>query len=189
MKKELIYLTGFMGSGKTTVGEFLGQKLECEFIDLDVFIEKSEGRIITDIFKESGESHFRKLEGECLRNISGTGKKIISLGGGALMNEENQKFVKENGALVYLKITPGEIYNRLKHSTNRPLLKKDDGTLCSKDEFIEKISTLFAQREPGYLSAAVTVDTVGKTSENVAYEILISLEKIELRKTLKIYGK
>lgn len=173
MEKELIYITGFMGSGKTTVGTILARKLNYEFIDLDVLIEKEEKRKISDLFKESGEPYFRKLEKEYLRKISNSGNKVISLGGGVLMDEENIKFVKDKGILIYLKVTSDEIYNRIKHSTDRPLLKKENNTLCNKDEFIDRISLLFAQREPGYISANVIVDTVGKTPEQVASEIYL----------------
>jgi shikimate kinase len=173
MKIELIYITGFMGSGKTTIGKIIAKKLKYKFIDLDVLIEKKEKRKISDIFKESGEPYFRKLEKEYLKKVSNSGGKVISLGGGALMNNENRKFVKDKGILIYLKVTPGEIYSRIKHSTDRPLLKKDDNTLCNKDEFIDRISLLFAQREPGYLSAEVIVDTVSKSPEQVASEIYL----------------
>ena len=161
-----------MGSGKTTVGSILAKKLNFEFIDLDVFIEKKEGRAITDIFKESGEKYFRKIEKENLHIVSDSGKKIISLGGGVLMDKENQQFVKENGFLVYLKVTPEEIYERLKNTTDRPLLLKNSNTLCSKEEFINRISSLFEAREPGYLTARFIIDTVGKTPEEITNKII-----------------
>lgn len=175
MKKNLIYITGFMGSGKTAVGTILASKLNYEFIDLDVLIEKEEKRKISDIFKESGEKYFRKLEKEYLGKISNFENKVISLGGGALMNNENREFVKDKGILIYLKVTPDEIYNRIKHATDRPLLKKDDNTLCNKDEFIDRISLLFAQRESGYLSAEIAMDTVGKSPEQIANEICLMI--------------
>ncbi|MFC1562480.1 shikimate kinase [candidate division KSB1 bacterium] len=172
MKKKLIYLSGFMGSGKTTVGKILGKKLNLDFIDLDVLIEEKEGRAITDIFKELGEKYFRKIEKENLRAVSDSGKKIVSLGGGALMDEENQIFVKDKGILVYLKVTPEEIYERLENTIDRPLLLKEDKILCSKNEFKVRISSLFKAREPGYLTAGYVIDTVGRTPEKIADEII-----------------
>ena len=172
MKNEIIYLTGFMGSGKTTVGTILAEKLNYEFIDLDVLIENKENRPITSIFKNDGESYFRSIEMNYLYEISKNARKIISLGGGALIDKNNQDFTRSRGLLVYLTVTPGEIYERIKHATDRPLLLKDDGTLCSREEFSERIEKLFEQREPGYLSAHVSVDTVGKNPEEVVHEIL-----------------
>ena len=172
MKDKLIYLTGFMGSGKTTIGNILAEKLDYDFIDLDILIEKNEGRTISDIFKESGEPYFRRLERENLHKVSDSESRIVSLGGGALMNEENQRFVKSKGVLIYLKVTPEEIYKRIKGCTDRPLLKKDDKTLFSEDEFINKISPLFEKREPGYMTAKFVIDTVGKNPEQIAEEII-----------------
>ena len=172
MKDTLIYLTGFMGSGKTTIGNILSEKLNYEFIDLDILIEKNEGRSISDIFKESGEPYFRDLEKENLREVSESDCRIVSLGGGALMNEENQSLVKSKGVLVYLKVTPEEIYERIKGCDNRPLLMKDDKTLSSKEEFINKISPLFEKRKHGYMTADFVIDTVGKEPGQIAGEII-----------------
>ncbi len=175
MKKDLVFLTGFMGSGKTTIGKILSKQLNYEFIDLDILIEKKEGRIINKIFKDSGEKYFRKIEKENLRFVSGSEKKIISLGGGALIEEENQKFVKDKGILIYLMVTPGEIYERLKNTTDRPLLLKEDKTLCSEEEFEGRIASLFEAREPGYLTARYVIDTVAKSPDKIADEIIIDI--------------
>lgn len=172
MRNKLIYLTGFMGSGKTTIGNILAEKLDYDFIDLDILIEKNEGRTISDIFKEFGEPYFRRLERENLCEVSDSQSRIVSLGGGALMNEENQRFVKSKGILIYLRVTPEEIYKRIKDCTDRPLLKKDDKTLFSEDEFINKISPLFEKREPGYMTANFIIDTVGKNPEKIAEEVI-----------------
>ncbi len=161
-----------MGSGKTTVGKILANKLNCDFIDIDVLIEEREDRAITDIFNKSGEKYFRKIERENLYAVSDLKKAIVSLGGGALMSEENQKLVRDKGTLIYLKVTPGEIYERLKNTTARPLLLRNDNTLYSKEEFINKISSLFKARESGYLTARFVIDTVGKTPEEITDEII-----------------
>jgi len=161
-----------MGSGKTTVGEILANKLNCDFIDIDVLIEEKEGRAITDIFKEFGEKYFRKVERESLYAVSDFKKAIVSLGGGALMSEENQRLVSDSGTLIYLKVTPGDIYERLKNKIDRPLLLKDDNTLCSKEEFINRISSLFKARESGYLAAKFVIDTVIKNPEEITNEII-----------------
>ncbi|MFC1558415.1 shikimate kinase [candidate division KSB1 bacterium] len=172
MKNTIIYLTGFMGSGKTTVGTILAEQLNYEFFDLDVLIEDREKRPITAIFKDDGESYFRSIEKKYLHEISESARKIISLGGGALIDEGNRKFTKSKGMLVYLTVTPDEIYERIKHAIDRPLLLKDDNTLCSREEFSERIEKLFEQRESGYLSAHVSVNTVGKNPVEVVQEIL-----------------
>ena len=176
MKNTIIYLTGFMGSGKTTVGTILAERLNYEFIDLDVLIEDREKRPITAIFKDNGESYFRNIEKQYLHKISESAQKIVSLGGGALIDEDNQNFTKSRGVLVYLKVTPAEIYKRIKHATDRPLLLKDDNTLCSEEEFSARIEKLFKQREPGYLSAHVSVNTVGKSPAEIVQEIVSHIE-------------
>ena len=99
-----------------------------------------------------------------------------SLGGGALIDEDNQKFTKGRGVLVYLKVTPAEIYERIKHAADRPLLLKDDNTLCSEKEFSARIENLFKQREPGYLSAQVSINTDGKSPAEVVQEIVSHIE-------------
>ena len=95
MSKVNIYLTGFMASGKSTIGPIVANTLGWEFYDLDKEIEKRERKTIPDIFKENGEKYFRKLEIEVLKELSTGNSLIISLGGGALTNQLNRKIIKQ----------------------------------------------------------------------------------------------
>ena len=142
-----IILIGFMGSGKSTLGKILAGKLDCPFIDTDHYIEKKEGRKITDIFADDGEEYFRNLETEVLKELlESKERKVLSLGGGTPLREENQALIKEGGYSVFLKITPQEAYNRLKGDKKRPLLQVEDPK--------ERIKQLLTVRNPIYEMAA-----------------------------------
>ena len=136
--KKHVFLTGFMGSGKSTIGKRLATRLKVKFIDTDDRIEARHKLEIKEIFKKEGESQFRKYEESMLDEIIKTeSPAIISLGGGTLLSDSNQKKVVMSGFLVYIESAPTEIWNRIKHSTRRPLLRKDgdvSGAHCSIDE-------------------------------------------------------
>lgn len=155
---ERIYLTGFMGSGKSTIGLILANSLGYNFLDIDQLIEKEYGLSVTEFFQKFGEKEFRKTEREILKEISNLDNVIISLGGGTLANEENLKIVKDNGLLIYLKASPETLFERLKFKTDRPLIK----------EFVERgdieglknrIINLLAQREKFYNQSDLIIDT------------------------------
>lgn len=155
--KDNIILIGFMGSGKTTLGVRLSYRLKMPVEDTDKLIEQREGKSISDIFKEDGEEYFRKKETELLGEIS-TRKysRIISVGGGTPVREENRPLLKKCGIVVYLKIKPETVYERLKDDTTRPLLACDDP--------LSKIRSLMESRREAYEESAdiiVDVDSVG----------------------------
>ena len=102
-KKRIIYLTGFMGSGKSTIGPILANTLGYRFIDLDSYIEKLVSKTVSRIFAEQGEPAFRLLETEAVQSLTREQDMIISLGGGTLATGENLRLVKEHGILIYLK--------------------------------------------------------------------------------------
>src|SRR3970282_713969 len=102
--KQIIYLTGFMGSGKSTIGPILANTLGWDFYDLDRVIEKKTGKKIRQIFEQDGENFFRKIETETLKELSVNNKVIISLGGGTIVSDENIGILKNSGKLIYLKI-------------------------------------------------------------------------------------
>ena len=120
-----IILTGFMGSGKTTAGIRLSYRLRLPLLDTDKWIEKEEGRTISEIFALQGEETFRKMETSALRTLLELeGEQIISTGGGLPMQEENRELLKKLGTVVFLRIKPETVYDRLKGDNTRPLLKK-----------------------------------------------------------------
>jgi shikimate kinase len=109
-----IYLTGFMTSGKSTLGKILANVLGWNFYDLDKEIEIEEKKKVTEIFETDGEKYFREIESNKLKLLSKEERVIISLGGGTIISDENVKFITANGKLIYLRVTPEIIYTRIK---------------------------------------------------------------------------
>lgn len=172
-KRENVILIGFMGSGKSTTGISLSYKLQCTLADTDKMIEKQEGRSISDIFAAEGEAYFREKETELLGKLKKSGvRQIFSVGGGTPLREENRKLLRELGTVVYLKVSPETVWERLKGDTTRPLLQGDDPP--------GKIRTLLAQRETFYREAAdIVVRTDGKKPVEVVDEIVNLLKQKE----------
>ena len=119
----IIYLIGFMGVGKSTVGKGLSERLEYELIDTDELIEEKEGLSISSIFEKKGEDYFRELETDTIKELSSSDNIVVSCGGGIIKNEENVKLMKDSGRVILLTASPESIYERVKDSTNRPLLE------------------------------------------------------------------
>jgi len=141
-----IVLIGFMGSGKTTVGEALSEKCGREFLDTDALIEAEEGRKISEIFAKEGEGHFRTLENATLRSLLESEDKIISTGGGIVTSVDNRKLLKDAGRVVYLRVKPETVVKRLEGDESRPLLKGDDK--------LSKVENLLSSRKAMYEDAA-----------------------------------
>ncbi len=155
-----ITLVGFMGTGKTTVGRILADKLGYRFIDVDEEIEREQGVSITHIFSEMGEPYFRQLERVMIKTLSLREGLVISAGGGAVVDESNIEAMKQGGTLVCLTARPDEIMKRVGKSNNRPLLQVPDP--------MAKIMELMSKREPFYRKADFMVDTTMMTAEEVA---------------------
>jgi len=164
MSERNIYLVGFMGTGKTTVGKILAKKLKKEFVEMDEEIEKKEGRKIVDIFRLFGESYFRKVEKKVLKEIASCSNLVVSCGGGVVVDEENLKILKKTGIIICLKAIPSVIYERTKKTKERPLLNVPDP--------LKKIKELLARRAPFYAKADYFVDTSTLTPEEVSEEII-----------------
>ena len=138
-----IYLIGMMGSGKSTVGKILAEKMELLFIDLDLEIEKTGGKSVSEIFNQDGEDHFRKLESEELKQYS---ESVVACGGGIILDEENRQYINENGVAVLLTASMDELFKRLSDSNNRPILP---------DENTEKaLTNLWLERKKDYLNTS-----------------------------------
>lgn len=172
---SLIFLTGFMGSGKSTVGPILANTIGFQFVDLDILIEEKVGKKISDIFAQEGESRFRALEREMLREILGRATTIVSLGGGTVTNSETLDLVKRHGVLVYLRSDIEHIFQRLRTKSDRPMLRDESGRLLDGDELRTKISTLLAAREQFYMQADIIISTdekkIGYTIDELARKL------------------
>ncbi|WP_082233853.1 shikimate kinase [Halobacillus massiliensis] len=159
----MIYLIGYMGSGKSTVASVLSRKLNYEYIEMDQQIEQKEGLSIPEIFQKYGEAYFRKAESELLQSISGD--VIVSTGGGIVLSDENRKWLKGN-TVVYLDASFETIDERLSGDMSRPLWSGQ------KNENNKR----YEERLPLYQSSAsCTVKVDGKEPEEIADEVLSCL--------------
>ena len=162
----LIALTGFMGSGKTSVGRLVADALGCPFLDLDEIIVKKAGRSIPEIFKADGEKGFRRLEKDALEKTVAKyaeNTAVLALGGGTVTVPGAVKLLQEKTLCIYLQADIDTLIGRLEGQTEgRPLA---DDNMAGR----------LAQREPLYQEAAhVTIDTIGLTPEEITDEIIIS---------------
>jgi shikimate kinase len=168
--KQIIYLTGFMGSGKSTIGPILANTLGWDFYDLDRVIENKTGKKIREIFERDGEDFFRTMETDTLKEISNNNKAIVSLGGGTIVSDDNIKILKSSGKLIYLKMSEEAAYERLKYKRDRPALKNETGEFSEKD-LLKRINELMVTRSSYYEQADFTIDTdkssVGKTVDKI----------------------
>lgn len=158
-----IFLIGFMGSGKTTLGRKLAARLHCEFIDLDHVLEKQVELSIAEYFSFFGEDAFRKLEGEVLRKTPYPENAIISTGGGLPCFFDNMDWMKANGKTVYLKLSPKTLADRLESAKEeRPLLQEKEG-----DALVAFIAEKLADREAFYSQADIVTDGLSLTAEKL----------------------
>ena len=162
MYKNII-LTGMSGCGKTTTAKELVKVLkDYVYIDIDEEIEKHEGKSINRIFEENGEQYFRNIEKNFIKNVLKSNNMIISIGGGAFEDEENRDLMLSDAHVIYLSASAQTIYNRLKNTNDRPLLK---------DISPQKIENIMSKRVNNYKKAHITIDTDNKNIYNVVKEI------------------
>lgn len=166
MKKNIV-LTGFMGTGKTVAGKIVAEKLNMEFIDTDEIIEKREKDRIARIFQVKGESYFRKVEEEVIKDISEKTNCVIATGGGAIINKNNFENLKKNGVIICLEAEPSTILLRTSTTKDRPLLLKNK-------DVISTIRDLLKMREPYYNRADYKIDTTSLNPEQVS-ELIIKI--------------
>jgi shikimate kinase len=171
-RPSLVFLTGFMGSGKSTIGPILANTLGYEAVDLDREIERKAGKRIAAIFADEGEEQFRRIERELLGACAARTRCIVSLGGGTVSSEENLAIIKAAGLLVYLKVSEEHILRRLRSKTDRPLLRGDDGGPLVEPDLRSRIRDILTKREPFYRRADLTIEIqdqrVGVTVDRLA---------------------
>ncbi len=182
-KKDLIYLTGFMGSGKSTIAPMLANTLGFSHVDIDKEIEALTSKKITEVFSDFGEEYFRDLEHHLLVSISMMDECIVSLGGGTITSQSNLEIVKTSGILIYLRVRPENILKRLKYKTDRPLIKFINGKQLSEEQLLYKINQLLKQREQYYAQADIVVNTddkaIGITVDQLVTELRTMMKRID----------
>ena len=171
--KTNIALIGFMGTGKTTVGQLLAKKLDREFIELDSLIEQKAGKTIPEIFQQDGEIAFRELEIEATEEVAKREKAVIACGGGIVLNKINIDRLKQRARIVYLTASPRVILKRVaSEAGQRPLLEADNPALT--------INELLKFRKPFYERAAdIKIDTSKLDINAVAEQIIEKLREDE----------
>ena len=162
---RLVFLVGFMGAGKTSVGRTLSERLGWTFEDLDDRIRRVEGLTIEEIFRESGEAEFRRMEHAALRatlSELNAAPRVVGLGGGAFVQPGNASLLKETGApVVFLDAPVEELWRRCQgEAQHRPLQRNE-----------QEFRDLYELRLPHYRQAEIRIDTAGKTVQMVAAEV------------------
>lgn len=162
MNYKRVIITGFMGTGKTTVGKIVAAKLKWLFFDTDSLAETTEGITVAEIFSKKGESHFRNVEKRCLEGLVSMSEVVIATGGGTLLNPENLAMANQDAALICLWVSEDELRKRLHKNKSRPLLKSG----------ISSALDLLKERDPQYRQMGLQVDTTGLTPLEVSGKIL-----------------
>ena len=167
--KRHVFLTGFMGAGKSAVGAELSRRLGMDFRDLDREIEKIEGLSVKDVFESRGEDYFRRRETETLDSLCRKSAAVISTGGGCVLTERNRETMDASGHVLYLKADVDTLWGRVRGKRSRPLLNVSDpyGKLCE----------LFARRKETYELCGHAVSTDGLGISEVADKIIEILKK------------
>jgi shikimate kinase len=161
-----IIITGFMGTGKSTVGELVSHRLDRHFIDMDVLIEQRENRTIPEIFADAGEPYFRQLEASLCVELANERGLVVATGGGTLVAEQNLQVMTANGLVVCLNCEPTILWQRIGHSQNRPMLAElDSGRFA-------RLATLLEQRRPAYDRIEQHLDVTYLTPKEAAVKII-----------------
>ncbi len=160
-----IVITGFMGVGKSTVGQLVAARLGRAFVDMDALIEQRQNRSISQIFAAEGEPYFRQLEADLCRELAHQPELVIATGGGALVNEANLRQMEAGGVVICLDCQPDELWRRIGHSDNRPLLAQPDA------DRLARLAALLAQRAPAYARIERHLDVTHLSPDEAAEKI------------------
>ncbi len=173
-KPRNIYLIGFSGTGKSTVGPVVARRLGFEFVDLDAQIERTAGRPVPEIFQTEGEDAFRRYETEALRRLAARDRLVVATGGGVVLRPENRRLMAESGLVICLEAQPETIARRLETlATTRPLLAGPDPAA--------RIAGLKEYRQPFYATADWVIQTDLLSPEEVAAELIRAWELLRPR--------
>ena len=164
-----IVLTGFMGTGKSTVGRLLARRLEREWVDMDTLIEERQRMSINQIFARYGEPYFRQLEAELCRELAQAQGLVIATGGGALVPEANLQALRQSGLVICFDCDPETVWQRIQLSDNRPLLQQ-----AQDEERFTRLANLLQQRHAAYQRVPYHIEVTHRSPEEVA-EIVIGM--------------
>ena len=171
--KGPIFLTGFMGTGKTRIGRVLATRMQRMFLDTDRLVEEGSGKTISEIFAAEGEDRFRQLEHDCVSEAAGRADAVIALGGGAIADERNWDVIRRAGVVVALEASVDTILKRVSRRNDRPLLAG-----LNREEKRDRIAELLAVRAPFYKRADIRLSTRDKqTPEATAGELVRLMER------------
>ena len=170
MKPESgLILVGMMGAGKTTVGRLLARRLKRSFYDTDEQIERRCGVRVPVIFEIEGEAGFRAREAQMIEELCVLDNAVLATGGGAVLAKENRRLIAARGIVVYLHARPAQLWHRLRHDRNRPLLATADPQ--------KKLEELYAERDPLYREIAdLVIDTGRQSVQTLAKDLLARLD-------------
>jgi len=163
-----LVLVGFMGTGKTVVGQKVAATLRVPFVDIDQEIERKYQRTIAEIFKAGGEAAFRKIEMSAIAEVALIDHAVIATGGGALLNSENARVLSKNGLLVCLRATVDTLVQRLGKDSSRPLL--------AGEPLKQKLENLLKERESVYAACPIQIPTDNQSVEQTAGNVLRQIE-------------
>jgi shikimate kinase len=163
--EQLISLVGLPGSGKSTVGRQLARRLQLPFVDSDHAIEERLGCSIREYFEREGEDRFRDIEQEVIDDLTKSHRGVLSTGGGSVLRPLNRANLRSRGSVVYLKSTPDELFRRLRHDMNRPLLQVSDP--------LGRLRDLYAVRDPLYRETAHFSLETGRPSVSTLVNMII----------------
>ena len=176
--KSHIFLIGFMGCGKTTIGKQLAEKFNVQFFDTDTMIREKTNQSIPEIFERWGETKFRELEQQAIQEVVLLPPGVISLGGGAILSPTNRSLIFKSGVSVYLKWRSKTLFNRLANSDERPLLQN-----VPRSKLLKQIMTMMNERSKYYEQAHIVIpgdkyEDANELIETIIHEI--STYKIEI---------
>ena len=172
--KKHIFLIGFSGSGKSTIGSRLARLLETEFHDTDMLIEQRCGKPIDRIFSDDGEDAFRQLESQVIDELINRNepRMVVALGAGAFEERKNWNVVKRHGIVIYLSCSLREIYKRLKEKTDRPLLRVSPAKgETQRQAVLKRIKDLLGQRKRIYAQADIRISTTNRSIDETVRQL------------------
>lgn len=176
-KRIHIFLTGFMGAGKSRIGKSLAEQYSYPIYDSDELIEESAGKAIKAIFDEDGETEFRVIESKVIRKLCLLKEPaIISLGGGAIQTDKNFDMIEKYGISIYISSSPEAILNRVKHTSKRPLLNVRKGKNYEA-RLLARITELLNKRIPTYEKADIIIDRDGLELEEIVEQMYIRIQQ------------